>query len=193
MGKTRLEAFSDGLLAIIITIMVLELKVPDTASLSALLPLCPKLFAYVVSFVYVGIYWNNHHHLLHTVKKVDGWVMWGNMHLLFWLSLVPFTTGWIGETEAALWPTVAYGAVLLMSGIAWLLLQRAIVHAHGGAASLLARAIGTDTKGKLSSLGYAAAIALSFVDTRIAIGIYVAIAITWLIPDRRMVRVVEHE
>jgi len=192
MGKARLEMFSDGLLAIIITIMVLELKVPETASLSALRPLCPKLFAYVISFVYLGIYWNNHHHLLHTVKQIDGWVMWANMHLLFWLSLVPFTTGWIGETEAALWPTVAYGAILFMSGIAWLLLQQAIVHIDGGTASQLARAIGSDTKGKLSCLGYAAAIALSFVDPRISIGIYVAIAIVWLIPDRRIKRVVEH-
>jgi uncharacterized membrane protein len=193
MSKARLEAFSDGLLAIIITIMVLELKVPQTASLAALWPVGPKLFAYVVSFVYVGIYWNNHHHLLHTVKTVDASVMWGNLHLLFWLSLVPFTTGWIGETEAALWPTVAYGAVLFMSGIAWLLLQRAIVRASGGGASQLARAIGNDTKGKLSSLGYAAAIALSFVDPRISVAIYIAIAIAWFIPDRRIVRVVERE
>ncbi len=193
MGKSRLEAFSDGVLAIIITIMVLELHVPESASLDALGPLLPKLFAYAISFVYVGIYWNNHHHLLHTVKKVDGWIMWGNMHLLFWLSLIPFTTGWIGETEAARWPSVAYGVVLFMAGIAWLLLERAIVHADGGDASQLARAIGEDKKGKLSGLGYASAIGLAFVDPRIAIAIYIAIAIVWLIPDRRIVRVVERE
>jgi len=192
MGKARLEAFSDGVLAIIITIMVLELKVPDGASLDALLPICPKFFAYAVSFVYVGIYWNNHHHLLHTVQKVDGWIMWANMHLLFWLSLVPITTGWIGETRAAQWPTVAYGLILFMAGIAWLLLQRAIVHSDGGE-SQLRRAIGEDWKGKLSGVSYAAAVGLAFVDPRIAIGIYVAIAIVWLVPDRRITRALEHE
>ncbi|MEO8548575.1 MAG: TMEM175 family protein [Kofleriaceae bacterium] len=192
MGKARLEAFSDGVLAIIITIMVLELKVPESPDLEALRPLLPKLIAYALSFIYVGIYWNNHHHLLHTVKKIDGWVMWGNMHLLFWLSLVPFTTGWIGETEAALWPTVAYGAILFMAGVSWLLLQRAIVHADGGE-STLRRAIGDDWKGKLSGAGYATAIALAFVDTRIPCAIYILIAIAWLIPDRRITRAIEHE
>jgi uncharacterized membrane protein len=192
MGKGRLEAFSDGVLAIIITIMVLELKVPEGASLDALRPIAPKFFAYAVSFVYVGIYWNNHHHLLHTVKKIDGWVMWANMHLLFWLSLVPITTGWIGETRAALWPTVAYGVMLLMAGVAYLLLQRAIVHADGDQ-SQLQRAIGEDWKGKLSGVSYAAAVAFAFVDPRIAIAIYVAIAIVWLIPDRRITRALEHE
>jgi len=192
MGKARLEAFSDGVLAIIITIMVLELKVPESAHLEALRPLVPKLIAYLLSFIYIGIYWNNHHHLLHTVKKVDGWIMWGNMHLLFWLSLVPFTTGWIGDTEAALWPTVAYGAMLFMSGIAWLLLQRAIVVSDPGE-STLRRAIGDDWKGKLSGISYGAAIALAFVDTRISVAIYIAIAFSWLIPDRRITRAVEHE
>jgi len=192
MGKGRLEAFSDGVLAIIITIMVLELRVPEGVTLEALAPVCPKFFAYAVSFVYVGIYWNNHHHLLHTVKKVDGWVMWGNMHLLFWLSLVPFTAGWIGESHAALWPTIAYGAVLFMAGISWLLLQRAIVHADGNE-SPLRRAIGEDWKDKLSGVAYAAAIAFAFFDPRIAVVIYVAIAIVWLIPDRRITRALEHE
>jgi len=171
---------------------VLELRVPEGVTLEALAPVCPKFFAYAVSFVYVGIYWNNHHHLLHTVKKVDGWVMWGNMHLLFWLSLVPFTTGWIGESHAALWPTIAYGAVLFMAGISWLLLQRAIVHADGNE-SPLRRAIGEDWKGKLSGVAYAAAIAFAFFDPRIAVVIYVAIAIVWLIPDRRITRALEHE
>ena len=192
MGKGRLEAFSDGVLAIIITIMVLELKVPEGITLEALAPICPKFLAYAVSFVYVGIYWNNHHHLLHTVKKVDGWIMWANMHLLFWLSLVPITTGWIGESHAAQWPTVAYGAILFMCGIAWLLLQRAIVHADGGE-SQLQRAIGEDWKGKLSGLGYAIAVAVAFFEPLISIGIYVAIAIVWLVPDRRITRQVEHE
>ncbi|MEP6863532.1 MAG: TMEM175 family protein [Deltaproteobacteria bacterium] len=192
MGKARLEAFSDGVLAIIITIMVLELKVPDGVTLDALAPICPKFFAYTVSFVYVGIYWNNHHHLLHTVKKVDGWIMWANMHLLFWLSLVPITTGWIGETRAALWPTVAYGVILFMAGIGYLLLQHAIVRADAGE-SALQRAIGEDWKGKLSGLGYAIAIAAAFVDPRISIAIYVAIAVVWLVPDRRITRALEHE
>jgi uncharacterized membrane protein len=192
MGKARLEAFSDGVLAIIITIMVLELKVPEGASLEALAPICPKFFAYLVSFIYVGIYWNNHHHLLHTVKKVDGWIMWANMHLLFWLSLVPITTGWIGETQAAKWPSVAYGVILFMAGIAYLLLQRAIVHADGGE-STLQRAIGEDWKGKLSGVGYAFAVAAAFFDPRISIVIYIAIAIVWLVPDRRITRTLEHE
>ncbi len=192
MGKGRLEAFSDGVLAIIITIMVLELKVPEGHDLHALRPVCAKFIAYVISFVYVGIYWNNHHHLMHTVKKVDGWVLWANLHLLFWLSLIPVATGWIGETEAATWPTVMYGVMLLMSGVAWLLLQRAILHATPENA-MLAKAIGEDWKGKLSSAGYAAALAAAFVEPLISVGLYVAIAFVWFIPDRRITRTLEHE
>jgi len=189
MGKARLEAFSDGVLAIIITIMVLELKVPEGATLEALRPVCGKLSAYAMSFVYVGIYWNNHHHLLHTVKKIDGWVMWANMHLLFWLSLVPVATGWIGETGAAKLPTALYGFLLFMAGAAYLLLQRAIIHADG---TQLQRAIGNDLKGKLTSLIYAAAVGLAFVEPWISVAIYVALAIAWLIPDRRIARVVDN-
>ncbi len=191
MGKARLEAFSDGVLAIIITIMVLELKVPEGATFEALQPYAAKFCAYAISFVYVGIYWNNHHHLLHTVKKVDGWIMWGNMNLLFWLSLLPVATGWLGETQAALYPVIAYGAVLLLCGLSWLLLQKAIVNANGGLESELARAIGADKKGKLSGTAYAAAIGLAFVDPRISCAIYVGCAVVWLIPDRRITREVE--
>jgi len=192
MGKGRLEAFSDGVIAIIITIMVLELKVPDGHTLEALRPLAAKFSAYTMSFVYVGIYWNNHHHLLHTVKRVDGWIMWANMNLLFWLSLVPIGTGWIGETGAAPWPTVLYACMLFMCGVSWLLLQRAIIRADREN-SQLARAIGSDWKGKMSGVGYAFSVGLAFVDTRISVAIFVALAIVWLIPDRRISRAVEPE
>jgi uncharacterized membrane protein len=190
MGKGRLEAFSDGVLAIIITIMVLELKVPHGADLDAIRPILPEFTAYVVSFVYIAIYWNNHHHLMHVVKKVDGWIMWANMHLLFWLSLVPILTGWIGENPSAPVPAAGYGIVLFMAGISWLLLQRAIIHRHGPS-SELARAVGSDWKGKISGVAYLSAIGLAFISSWIAIGIYIAMALVWIVPDRRISRAVE--
>ena len=185
MTKGRLEAFSDGVIAIIITIMVLELSVPRGNDLPALRPLAPVLCAYVLSFVYVGIYWNNHHHLLHTVGRVDGLILWANSHLLFWLSLVPAATGWIGENLAAPLPTAVYGAVLLMPAIAYYLLQKAIMRTHGEH-SVLARALGSDIKGKISPLLYAVAIPLAFVLPWLSIAIYVLVALLWLIPDRRI-------
>ena len=188
MPKTRLEAFSDGVLAIIITIMVLELKIPHGAGLNDLLPLLPAFFGYVLSFIYVGIYWNNHHHMLHTVKHVTGGVLWANLHLLFWLSLIPFVTGWMGENHFAALPTAFYGGVLLMAAIAYSILSATIIHEEGKA-SLLAKAVGKDIKGKLSPVFYAAAIAIAFFDERIAQGIYVLVALMWLVPDRRIERV----
>ena len=188
MPKTRLEAFSDGVLAIIITIMVLELKVPHGEDLSVLAPLLPVFFSYVLSFVYIGIYWNNHHHLMHTVKRVNGGVLWANLHLLFWLSLLPFVTGWMGENHFAQLPTVLYGVVLLMAGVAYWILTVTIIH-EDGADSLLARAIGKDLKGKLSVVAYVLAIALSFIDHWIAEAIYVLVALVWLVPDKRIERV----
>ena len=185
MGKNRLEAFSDGVLAIIITIMVLEMKVPHGSDFSALQPLLPVFLSYVLSFVYVGIYWNNHHHLLHTVKKVTGGVMWANLHLLFWLSLFPFATGWMGENHFTSLPTALYGLVLLMAAIAYYLLQRCIIAVHGNE-SLLARATGRDFKGKLSPLLYALAIALAFANPWLSCAIFVAVALMWLVPDRRI-------
>ena len=190
MGKGRLEAFSDGVLAIIITIMVLELKVPHGADLEAIRPLLPELISYIVSFVYVGIYWNNHHHLLHVVKHVDGWIMWANMHLLFWLSLIPVMTGWIGEHPSSPVSAAGYGVILFMAGIAWLLLQKAILHNHASRGDLR-RAIGSDLKGKLSGVAYLSAIGLAFVSSWIAIGIYVVMALVWVVPDRRISRAVE--
>ena len=190
MTKGRLEAFSDGVLAIIITIMVLELKVPHGDDLAALRPVCASFASYVVSFVYVGIYWNNHHHLIHVVKHVDGWVMWANMHLLFWLSLVPVMTGWVGEHADASTPAAGYGVVLFMAGIAYLLLQKAIIH-RDGETSELARAIGSDLKGKISGASYLLAIGLAFVIHWVSFAIYIAMAILWVVPDRRIARVVE--
>jgi uncharacterized membrane protein len=182
MGKARLEAFSDGVLAIIITIMVLELKVPHGATLQALYPLCPTFFAYVLSFVYVGIYWNNHHHLIHTVKRVTGGVMWANLHLLFWLSLFPFVTAWAGENASDAWPAALYGMVLLAAALAWLILQRAIIRAGGE----LAKALGQDLKGKLSPLLYLGGIGVSFVRPWLAELLYAAVALIWIVPDRRI-------
>ncbi len=190
MEKNRLEAFSDGVLAIIITIMVLELKVPHEPNLHALLELAPVLIGYALSFVYIGIYWNNHHHLLHATKKVSGWVMWANLHLLFWLSLVPFVTAWMGVNHFAPLPTAAYGVVLLLAGVAYWLLQRAIIRSDGED-SMLARAVGDDVKGKLSPALYAAAIPLAFVSRWLAGALYVAVALMWLIPDRRIAHVVD--
>ncbi|SMC25763.1 Uncharacterized membrane protein [Andreprevotia lacus DSM 23236] len=187
MNKNRLEAFSDGVLAIIITIMVLELKVPHGETLSALLPLLPVLFCYVLSFVYVGIYWNNHHHMLHAVKQVRGGVLWANLHLLFWLSLLPFVTGWMGENHFAPVPTALYGAVLLMAGVAYWMLAHCII-AIEGKDSLLAQAIGKDRKGMLSVVIYAIAIPLAFVSQWLAQLLYLVVAGIWLIPDRRIER-----
>ncbi len=187
MGKERLLAFSDGVIAIIITIMVLDLKVPHDASLGALAELTPVFLCYVLSFVYVSIYWNNHHHFFHLVHQVDGLILWANLHLLFWLSLIPFATGWMGENHFQPVPTALYGVSLLMPAIAWYLMQLAILRGHGPD-SALARAIGADVKGKLSPVLYLAGIAMSFIDTRIAGGIYVLVALVWFIPDRRIER-----
>ena len=187
MQKNRLEAFSDGVLAIIITIMVLELKVPHDVEFSALRPILPVFLSYVLSYVYVGIYWNNHHHLLHATRFVSGRILWANLHLLFWLSLFPFTTAWVGENHLAPIPTAVYGFVLLMAAIAYYLLQGAII-ARQGRESLLASALGSDWKGKLSPLLYLAAIPLAFVSSWIASGLYVLVALLWLVPDRRIER-----
>ena len=193
MQKNRLEAFSDGVLAIIITIMVLELKVPHGVELDALKPLLPVFLSYVLSFIYVGIYWNNHHHLFHATHHVSGGILWANLHLLFWLSLFPFTTGWLGENHIASTPTAVYGFVLLMAAIAYYILQRAII-VQQGRDSLLATAIGRDWKGKFSPVLYLVAIPLAFVSPWIASGLYVFVALLWLIPDRRIERVLEmHE
>jgi uncharacterized membrane protein len=188
MSTNRLEAFSDGVLAIIITIMVLELKAPHGVELRDLKPLAPVLSSYVLSFIYVGIYWNNHHHMLHTVKTVSGSMLWANLHLLFWLSLLPFTTAWIGENHVAPMPTAAYGCVLLMAAIAYWLLQRTII-AKQGRDSLLARAIGPDWKGRISPVLYFSAIFLSFVQPWIGNAIYIFVALMWLVPDRRIERI----
>ena len=188
MEKNRLEAFSDGVLAIIITIMVLELKVPHGAEPAALQPLLPVFLSYVLSFIYVGIYWNNHHHLFQSAKQVSGGILWANLHLLFWLSLFPFTTGWLGENHFAPLPAALYGGVLLMAAISYTILSFTIIH-EDGAASLLAKAVGKDFKGKLSIVCYAAAIALSFFNHWISLAIYVFVALMWLVPDRRIERV----
>jgi len=185
--KDRLLAFSDGVIAIIITIMVLELKVPHDASLEALVPVIPVFLTYVLSFVYVSIYWNNHHHFFHVVRHVDGVMLWANLNLLFWLSLIPFATGWMGENHFAAVPTAAYGVALLMPAIAWYGLQLAIIHRQGSD-SMLARAIGRDLKGKVSPVLYVAGILCAFLDTRIANAIYVLVAVMWFIPDRRIER-----
>ena len=193
MGKGRLETFSDGVLAIIITIMVLELKVPHGASLhDDLFPLLPVFLSYVLSFVYVGIYWNNHHHMLHATTSVTGAMLWANLHLLFWLSLFPFATGWMGENHFARVPTALYGVVLLMAAIAYYLLERAIIRAQGPD-SILKKAVGRDLKGKLSPLLYILAIVATLLSTWIAEAIYVAVAMIWLIPDRRIENVLSRD
>jgi len=185
MGKNRLEAFSDGVLAIIITIMVLELKVPHGDDFAALMPLMPVLLSYLLSFVYVGIYWNNHHHMLHATERVTGGILWANLHLLFWLSLLPFVTGWMGENHFAAMPVALYGFVLLMAALAYWILQRTII-ASQGSDSLLAKAIGRDIKGKLSQLIYTLAIIAALFESRVAGLLYVLVALMWLIPDRRI-------
>ena len=187
MGKSRLEAFSDGVLAIIITIMVLELKVPHGEDLASLAPVVPVFFCYVLSFVYVGIYWNNHHHMLHAMGKVTGGVLWANLHLLFWLSLFPFATGWMGENHFATWPTAGYGVVLLMAACAYWILEQAII-ASEGPASVLKNAVGRDWKGKLSPILYVIGIATTFWSTWLAQAAYVLVALIWLVPDRRIER-----
>ena len=188
MGTTRLEAFSDGVIAIIITIMVLELRPPHGATLADLRPLLPVFLSYVLSFVYLGIYWNNHHHMLHVTRHVDGAVLWSNLLLLFVLSLVPFTTAWMGENHGAPTPTAVYGVALLLAGISYYILQRAILRLEGPR-STLASAIGRDLKGKLSPVGYALAIPLAFVQEWLAWTLYVVVALIWLVPDRRIERV----
>ncbi len=192
MTKNRLEAFSDGVLAIIITIMVLEMKVPHGEDLAALQPLLSVFLSYVLSFIYVGIYWNNHHHLLHAVRRVSGSVLWANLHLLFWLSLFPFVTGWMGENHFAPLPTALYGVALLMGAVAYWLLQRAII-ATEGVQSTLARAIGRDFKGNLSVLIYVVAIPVAFLNASVAQACYVLVAAMWLIPDRRIERTLAEE
>lgn len=185
MGKGRLEAFSDGVIAIVITIMVLELKVPHGTTFDALAPLLPVFLSYVLSFIYVGIYWNNHHHMLHAARQVSGSVLWANLHLLFWLSLIPFVTGWMGENHFAPLPVALYGAVLFMCGVAYAILARRLV-AHHGADSALSHAIGKDGKGALSVLLYLAGIGLSFVHPMLGFAVYIGVAVMWLVPDRRI-------
>jgi uncharacterized membrane protein len=187
MEKNRLEAFSDGVLAIIITIMVLELRPPPAVEFAALKPLLPVFLSYVLSFIYLGIYWNNHHHMLHSTRHVNGRILWANLHLLFWLSLFPFTTAWVDENHLAPTPTAVYGFVLLMAAIAYYILQRAII-AQQGPGSLLATAIGKDWKGKTSPGLYFIAIPLAFLSPWISNGLYVLVALMWLVPDRRIER-----
>jgi len=189
MRTTRLEAFSDGVLAIIITIMVLELRVPHSADLAGLRPVAPAFLSYVLSFVYIGIYWNNHHHMLHVCTRVTGGILWANLHLLFWLSLIPFVTAWMGENRFAPVPTAAYGALLFLAAVAYGILQRVIIKTQGSE-SLLARAVGHDIKGKLSPLMYLLAIPAAFVHQAIAGALYVAVALVWLYPDQRIERIV---
>ena len=191
MTTARVEAFSDGVIAIIITIMVLELRPPHDASPAGLRPLLPVLGSYVLSFIFLGIYWNNHHHLLHAAQHVNGRVLWANLHLLFWLSLIPFATAWMGENHFTTWPVALYGFVLLLAGIAYYILVRALLASHGN--TLLASALGSDFKGKISIVGYLIAIPLAFVNSWVACLIYVFIAITWLIPDRRIERTMSSE
>jgi uncharacterized membrane protein len=188
MTKGRLEAFSDGVFAVIITIMVLELKAPHGADWHALRPVLPAFLTYVLSYVFLGIYWNNHHHMLHAADRITGAVLWANLHLLFWLSLVPFVTGWMGENHFASLPTAVYGAVLFMSGIAFVILEGRLLHAGN---PRLAEAVGADVKGKISAVLYLVAIPLAFVHQLIADGIYVCVALIWLVPDRRIESAIE--
>src|SRR5690348_5996878 len=191
MSKGRMEAFSDGVLAVVITIMVLELKSPHGTTPAALKPLIPVLLSYVLSFVYIGIYWNNHHHLLHATQRVNGATLWANLHLLFWLSLIPFTTAWMGDNFHNSWPVAAYGIVLLLAGAAYYILTQALIRLHGHD-STLATSIGSDRKGKVSIAVYAAGILLAFYDPRLANACYVIVAVMWLVPDRRIEKKVAH-
>ena len=191
MSKGRMEAFSDGVIAIIITIMVLDLALPHEADLAALLPLVPVFLSYVLSFVFLGIYWNNHHHLLQAIKRVDGRVLWANLHLLFWLSLIPFVTGWMGENQFAAWPVALYGTVLLFAAVAYYILAQALLSLHGRD-SVLATALGRDFKGKVSVVVYFVAIPLAFVNSWFACALYVLVAVMWLIPDRRIEKTLAH-
>ena len=188
VGKGRLEAFSDGVLAVIITIMVLEMKAPEGADLAALAAVLPVFLVYVLSFIYIGIYWSNHHHMLHAVERVDGRVLWANLHLLFWLSLVPFVTGWMGENHFAAVPTALYGTVLLMAAVSYTILQTMLVAVNGRHA-VLAHAVGRDLKGKVSIVCYVAAIPLAFVHQLISDALYIIVALVWIVPDRRIEKV----
>jgi uncharacterized membrane protein len=192
MNKNRLEAFSDGVIAIIITIMVLQLNMPAGKDLASLKPLVPVFISYVLSFIYLGVYWNNHHHMIHTVKYITGGILWANLHLLFWLSLIPFATRWIGDTSFAAIPAALYGCVLLMAAIAYFILQTVIMRRHGKD-SILARALGSDLKGKISPPLYLLAIVSTFFFEWISIAIYILVALIWLIPDSRIERVFEEE
>ncbi|MFN6538610.1 MAG: TMEM175 family protein [Nostoc sp. EkiNYC01] len=185
MGKGRLEAFSDGVIAIIITIMVLEIKVPHGSDLAALRPLIPIFLSYVLSFIYIGIYWNNHHHLLQAVRHVNGRILWANLHLLFWLSLIPFVTAWMGENHFATIPVALYGTILMLNAIAYFILTRTLI-SHHGSDSTLAIAVGRDFKGKVSVVFYAVAIPLAFLNSWLACVLYILVAVMWLIPDRRI-------
>jgi uncharacterized membrane protein len=192
MNKDRLEAFSDGVIAIIITIMVLELKIPGNTGIEALTPLIPVFVSYILSFIYIGIYWNNHHHTMQAVKSVNGAILWANLHLLFWLSLVPFVTGWMGENDFARWPVTCYGVVLLMNAIAYGILMVVLIR-HHGKDSLLAKAVGKDRKGNISIGIYVTAIALSWVNPHISFGLYAVVACIWFIPDKRIERKILHD
>ena len=185
MGKGRLEAFSDGVIAILITIMVLELRLPHGADVTVLRPMLPAFLSYVLSFIFLGIYWNNHHHLLQAARNVNGRILWANMHLLFWLSLIPMATAWMGDSHFAAWPVALYGVVLFFAGLAYFVLSRLLI-SHHGSDSVLASAVGTDFKGKISLVGYAIAVPASFSSTGFACSLYVIVAIMWLIPDRRI-------
>jgi uncharacterized membrane protein len=189
MRTTRVEAFSDGVLAIIITIMVLELRVPHDAELTALRAVWPVFVSYLLSFIYLGIYWNNHHHMMHVTSRVTGGILWANLHLLFWLSLVPFVTAWMGENHFASVPMAAYGVVMLLAGVAYVILQQTIIRSQG-ADSMLARAVGRDIKGKISAVAYALAIPAAFVNRWISGALYVGVAVMWLFPDQRIERIV---
>lgn len=194
MGKGRLEAFSDGVIAIILTIMVLEMKVPHEGTIESIVHLIPVFVSYVLSFIYIGIYWSNHHHMLHAVQSVNGSILWANLHLLFWLSLIPFVTGWMGENHFSTWPVAFYGIVLFMNAIAYTILSMTLVR-HHGKDSVLSRALGKDVKGKISLACYFIAVAISFYNSSISFGLYILVACIWIIPDRRIERrlIAEHE
>jgi len=185
MKKGRVEAFSDGVIAIIITIMVLEMKIPHDNSVAALKPLFPVFLSYVLSFIYIGIYWNNHHHMMHAAKTINGKILWANMHLLFWLSLIPFVTGWMGENHFTKWPIAFYGFVLFMNALAYTILAKLLIK-HHGAESILGKAIGKDTKGKISLALYLSAMLMALVNAWVSLAIYVIVAIIWIIPDTRI-------